>query len=411
MGYPAEKRTMDTEAYRALELETGLKHEFINGEAYAMAGGTSEHAVLQMNLAVALGTRLRGSPCRPTGSDQKVSVPATGSYLYADVSVVCGGFEHHPEDPNAITNPRVILEVLSESTADYDRGTKFEHYRRIPSLAEYVLVSQETRQIEVRRRVENGWLMQTVTEGELRLDALGLSIPLDEIYDLEGVRPEQETLRGVHRRARGVSSLPGSAALGQEVAMGYPAEKRTMDTEAYRALELETGLKHEFINGEAYAMAGGTSEHAVLQMNLAVALGTRLRGSPCRPTGSDQKVSVPATGSYLYADVSVVCGGFEHHPEDPNAITNPRVILEVLSESTADYDRGTKFEHYRRIPSLAEYVLVSQETRQIEVRRRVENGWLMQTVTEGELRLDALGLSIPLDEIYDLEGVRPEQDK
>ncbi len=181
---------MTVEDYRALELETGIKHEFINGEAYAMAGGTSEHAAIQVNILGALMGRLRGKPCRPTNSDQKIHVPDTRSYLYGDVGVVCGGFEYHPDDANAVTNPRVIVEVLSPSTKDYDMGTKFEHYRRLPSLAEYVLVSQETRQVEVRRRVENGWLLLIFTEGDVVLESLDLTISLDEIYDLEGVRPE-----------------------------------------------------------------------------------------------------------------------------------------------------------------------------------------------------------------------------
>jgi Uma2 family endonuclease len=190
MAYPAEKRAMSVDEYRTLEREADARHEFINGEAYAMAGGTAEHACIQANVTGALWTRLRGKPCRPSSNDQKVFVPETGSYLYADLTVVCGGFEYHPADENAVTNPRVLVEVLSESTADYDRGTKFQHYKRLQSLAEYVLVSQDEQRVEVRQRVEEGWLIREVTEGAVHLASLDLDIPLDEIYDLEGVRPD-----------------------------------------------------------------------------------------------------------------------------------------------------------------------------------------------------------------------------
>ncbi len=190
MAYPVEKRAMSAAEYRALDLDSGVKHEFINGEAYAMSGGTSEHARIVMNLGVAVGARLKGKPCWPTSSEQRVSVPETGGFFYADLTVVCGGYEHHPEDPNALVNPTLLVEVLSPSTADYDQGTKFRHYERLSSLRDYVLVSQEERRVDVWSRVEDGWLRRTVLEGEARFGSLGISIPLDEIYDLEGVRPE-----------------------------------------------------------------------------------------------------------------------------------------------------------------------------------------------------------------------------
>ncbi len=189
MAYPAEKQAMTVEAYKALERDTDVRHEFINGEAYAMADGSPEHARIQINFAGALWSRSRGMPCRPTGNDQKVFVPETGSFFYADVTIVCGGHEYHPAESNALTNPSVLVEILSPSTEDYDRGTKFQHYKRLPSLAECVLVSQDERRVEIRQRVEEGWLIREVTEGDVCLASLDLSIPLDEIYDLEGVRP------------------------------------------------------------------------------------------------------------------------------------------------------------------------------------------------------------------------------
>ena len=144
-----------------------------------------------MNIGGTLLAALRGKPCRPTSSSQRIFVPATESAFYGDVTVVCGDFESPPEDPDAITNPTVIVEVLSPSTADRDRGTKFEHYRTLPSLTDYLLVDQRARRVEHRRRVEPGqdvWLLSTVREGAVELGSLGIALALDDVYaNLEGV--------------------------------------------------------------------------------------------------------------------------------------------------------------------------------------------------------------------------------
>lgn len=192
MAYPAEQFTMTVAEYLALDREAEARHEFLNGQAYAMAGGTAEHAAIIANLIGALFQRLRGGKCRPTSTDQRIHVPATGAFVYADLSVVCGAYEYHPDDKDTLINPRVVFEVLSPSTADYDRGTKFEHYRRLDSLAEYVLVQSGERRIEHRKRLEDGaWIIRDITDGALALPTLGIELPLDEIYDLAGVRPDR----------------------------------------------------------------------------------------------------------------------------------------------------------------------------------------------------------------------------
>ena len=134
--------------YLALERKSETKHELINGVIVAMAGASYEHNTTAANLLVALGMRLRGRPCRPLGSDQRIHIPATGLYTYPDVSVVCGKPEFHSKDRDTLLNPRVIIEVLSDSTEAYDRGAKFAHYRGIPSLAEYALAAQDEPMIE-----------------------------------------------------------------------------------------------------------------------------------------------------------------------------------------------------------------------------------------------------------------------
>ncbi len=190
MGEPATRPKMTIDEYLAFEQAADVRHEFINGEAYAMAGGTAEHAAIAANVIGALIVRLRGRRCRPTTSDQRIFVPATEAFFYPDISVICGGYQYADRDPNGIVNPRVIFEVLSPSTTDHDLGTKFQHYRRLESLEAYVLVHAEERRIEHRQRLEDGgWLIREVTEGDLALPALDIAIPLDEVYDLTDVRP------------------------------------------------------------------------------------------------------------------------------------------------------------------------------------------------------------------------------
>lgn len=129
--------------------------------------------------------QLRGSPCRAHDADLRVRVPKTGLATYPDVTIVCGPSERDPDDPNAVTNPRLIVEVLSQSTEDYDQGDKFEHYKTLPSLSEYVLVSHRERRIEVfARDREATWTCQTAQSGEVaRLASIGARLEVDELYE------------------------------------------------------------------------------------------------------------------------------------------------------------------------------------------------------------------------------------
>ena len=170
--------------YLAAEVAAEVRHEFLNGEVWAMAGGTPEHAALAAALIGELRTALRGKPCRVYTSDLRVRVPATGLSTYPDVSVVCGSPETSPDDPEAITNPVIVAEVLSDTTEAYDRGAKAAHYRRLPSLQEYVLVAQTEPLIEVYRRTEAGrWELLEARPGELvELRSLGISLDVAAVY-------------------------------------------------------------------------------------------------------------------------------------------------------------------------------------------------------------------------------------
>lgn len=170
--------------YLRAEAQSAEKHDFVNGETLAMAGGTIEHGALALAVAGEIRSALGGRPCRTFSSDVRVKVDSTGASFYPDLSVVCGHLETAADDPQAITNPLVIVEVLSESTEAYDRGAKAAHYRRLPSLREYVLVSQSEPRVEVQRLNEQGiWELHFAGPGQaVELRSLGLSISVDRLY-------------------------------------------------------------------------------------------------------------------------------------------------------------------------------------------------------------------------------------
>lgn len=185
MGEAASKPYVSYADYLALEAKTGTKHEWLDGVVYDMAGGTPDHAGLALAVGSELRAQLRGKPCRVFSSDLKIRVLATGLATYPDLGVVCGTLETDPEDANAATNPKVLVEVLSDSTEGYDRGEKFAHYRRIPSLREYVLVSQNEPHIEVFRKNEAGkWeLAEEGFSGEtVPLAGIECVLSVDEVY-------------------------------------------------------------------------------------------------------------------------------------------------------------------------------------------------------------------------------------
>lgn len=170
--------------YLALEEASNTKHEFLNGEIYAMAGGTPEHAALAVAVSTALLTQLRGGPCRVFSSDLRIRVLATGLATYPDVTVVCGASERDPESPTTIVNPTVVVEVLSDSTESFDRGDKLDHYRRIPSLSAIVLVSHGAPELELWERDRSGaWRRRVFGAGQTaELEAVPARLVVDELY-------------------------------------------------------------------------------------------------------------------------------------------------------------------------------------------------------------------------------------
>lgn len=184
---PARIARMTYPQYLDFEATSDTKHEFLSGEVCAMAGGTIAHGALTGAMITMLSNALRDRRCRVLSSDVRVRSLATGMATYPDVTAVCQQVETAPDDVNGVVNPTLIVEILSESTEGYDRGAKAAHYRRIPSLREYVLVAQGEPLIEVYRRNErSNWeLFVEARRGErveLRSCGEPITLEVDAIY-------------------------------------------------------------------------------------------------------------------------------------------------------------------------------------------------------------------------------------
>lgn len=169
--------------YLAQERTASIKHEYVAGMVLAMAGGSPEHARLAGSLARLLGNAVDGRPCAVFSSDLRVRIAQTDRATYPDLTVVCGRRETAPDDDDAIINPTVLVEVLSDSTEADDRGEKFAHYRRLASLREYVLVARKTQRIEVYRRDADRWLLTEHGPGtSFELPSIEARIAVDDVY-------------------------------------------------------------------------------------------------------------------------------------------------------------------------------------------------------------------------------------
>ncbi len=178
---------MTVAEYLAFEETATDRHEFHDGEVLAMSGGTARHSLIAANVNGEVRQRLKGSPCRVLESNMRVTTRSNSRFVYPDGLVVCGTFEFHPQDrgETTLTNPRVVFEVLSPSTEAYDRGEKFNHYRRIESFEEYILVSQRRPLIEsFHRQADGAWSIQSWEglDAVARIRCVEIDLPLAEVY-------------------------------------------------------------------------------------------------------------------------------------------------------------------------------------------------------------------------------------
>jgi len=183
----AEPKTFFTkQEYVALENAAEHKSEHINGQMYAMSGGSLNHAEIGGNAFASLHTQLRGRSCRPLNSDFRIEVLDTGATFYPDVSVACPPLELAPDDEYALTNPVVLIEVLSPSTETNDRISKWLHYQHIPSLRDYVLIAQDKVRIEhYARRDDGSWNFRVIenADGFIALDSIDCRLNAAEVYE------------------------------------------------------------------------------------------------------------------------------------------------------------------------------------------------------------------------------------
>jgi len=180
------KQKLSIEEYLQFEKESIEKHEFYQGEIFAMSGASSRHVKIHSNLFIALGSLLKGKPCKPYGSDLRIYIPQNTLFTYPDLAIICNDLISSDVDENSFIQPTIIFEILSPSTKQYDRGEKFRLYRAISSLKEYILIDSESINVEAFRINEKGfWELheyRTIND-QLILSSLAITISIQDIYE------------------------------------------------------------------------------------------------------------------------------------------------------------------------------------------------------------------------------------
>jgi len=184
MAETGVRTPLTAEEYLAFERASEQRHEFANGEAFAMSGGTREHSLIAANVTREFGNALLDRPCEVHTSDLRVKLATGSRYVYPDVSVVCGEPRFEDAQRDTLVNPSVIVEVLSDASEAYDRGDKFALYRALPSLRDYVLVSQKTMLVEHFHREDDGsWRLRALGPGDvLALGSIDARVAIESLY-------------------------------------------------------------------------------------------------------------------------------------------------------------------------------------------------------------------------------------
>lgn len=181
----APQPTLSPQQYLEIERAAETRNEFFRGEMFAMAGASREHNLIATNIARRVSEQFDGRPCEVYQSDMRVKITATGLYTYPDVVTTCDAPEFEDDHIDTLLNPQVLFEVLSRSTEVYDRGKKFEHYQQLPSLTDYILVSQYSARVErFTRQSDDQWLLWSTSDMDdsLEIASIDCKIPLAEIY-------------------------------------------------------------------------------------------------------------------------------------------------------------------------------------------------------------------------------------
>ncbi|MCK5523131.1 MAG: Uma2 family endonuclease [Thiomargarita sp.] len=174
------------EEYLALECEAEYKSEYFDGEIFAMSGATEKHNLVSGNIFAAIHAQIKKRPCKVYNNDMRVKVSPTGLYTYPDVVAICDKPRFDDEQKDTLLNPTVIIEVLSNSTANYDRGEKFKHYRTLDSFIEYLLIAQDECYVEhYVRQTNNQWLLSETSDLQetIELTSIHCHLALSDVYD------------------------------------------------------------------------------------------------------------------------------------------------------------------------------------------------------------------------------------
>ncbi|UKT64798.1 Uma2 family endonuclease [Pedobacter mucosus] len=180
-----QKKRYTIQEYLEMEKASPEKHEYFQGEIFAMAGAGNNHNEIFSNTFLEIGNKLKGKPCRQYGGDKRMNIPENTLFTYPDISVYCDEIKHLEEDEDTSLKPTIIIEILSTSTKDYDRGNKFKLYRDIPSLKEYILIDSESVSVEAFYVNEKqNWELKEYKElsNSLKLVSMGFEIELTDIY-------------------------------------------------------------------------------------------------------------------------------------------------------------------------------------------------------------------------------------
>lgn len=182
-----KRKYISPEDYLAIERKSLERHEYFDGEIFQMAGSSNEHNLITSNLIISLGSQLKNRNCQVYPPDMRVHIPKTGLFTYPDISVVCGKPQFLPdENLDTLTNPILIIEILSPSTEGYDRGAKFDNYRSLESLREYLLVSQDARKVmRYTKQPDGSWILMDFIgdKTEIELVSIQCRLTMDDIYD------------------------------------------------------------------------------------------------------------------------------------------------------------------------------------------------------------------------------------
>ncbi len=193
------------EEYLELDRQGEYKSEYIDGLLLAMVGASRHHNQITVNIASEMRSQMKGRPCVVYANDMRVKIAGTGMYAYPDIVATCGEPVFEDSHVDTLLNPAVIIEVLSDSTEAYDRGTKFAHYRRLGSLREYVLVAQDGICMEHYVRDGERWIFSEIggLEGSIRLETVGCTLLLSEVYDKVGIAEDKRACLSPPGKAEG----------------------------------------------------------------------------------------------------------------------------------------------------------------------------------------------------------------